>query len=349
MKIYKSLLIIFFFIFIKDENVLSDESIFNINNIDIVKKSNLSSEQLANQALKKGFGKLINKILLAEDIKKISNLQLNEIKDLVSYYQVSSEDIDYKKNNKILYKISFDREKLHNLFFTKNISYSEILDKEIFILPLFLSKGQLFIFNKNYFYNNWLDKAENELIDFALPLESIEILQSINLNKENLLDLELNSLFAEYSKKNIALIIIDNNIPKEGKVYLKMKIMSKNIDKTISIKREDPKEEIFYLNLIDRVSKEIINIIKSQNLIDVRTPSFLNARLTISKRNNLFELKKRLKNNELVDSIYIQEFNKNYMLIKLKYLGKLDKMINQLETQKIILKLSNEEWQIKIL
>ena len=125
--------------------------------------------------------------------------------------------------------------------------------------------------------------------------------------------------------------------------------MSKNIDKTISIKREDPKEEIFYLNLIDRVSKEIINIIKSQNLIDVRTPSFLNARLTISKRNNLFELKKRLKNNELVDSIYIQEFNKNYMLIKLKYLGKLDKMINQLETQKIILKLSNEEWQIKIL
>ena len=349
MKIYKSLLIIFFFIFIKDENVLSDESIFNINNIDIVKKSNLSSEQLANQALKKGFGKLINKILLAEDIKKISNLQLNEIKDLVSYYQVSSEDIDYKKNNKILYKISFDREKLHNLFFTKNISYSEILDKEIFILPLFLSKGQLFIFNKNYFYNNWLDKAENELIDYALPLESIEILQSININKENLLDLELNSLFAEYPKKNIALIIIDNNNPKEGKVYLKMKIMSKNIDKTISIKREDPKEEIFYLNLIDRISKEIINVIKSQNLIDVRTPSFLNARLTISKRNNLFELKKRLKNNELVDSIYIQEFNKNYMLIKLKYLGKLDKMINQLETQKIILKLSNEEWQIKIL
>ena len=44
-----------------------------------------------------------------------------------------------------------------------------------------------------------------------------------------------------------------------------------------------------------------------------------------------------------------KEFNKNYMLIKLKYLGKLDKMINQLETQKIILKLSNEEWQIKIL
>ena len=71
-----------------------------------------------------------------------------------------------------------------------------------------------------------------------------------------------------------------------------MKIMSKNIDKTISIKREDFNEEAFYLNIIDKVSKEIINIIKSQNLIDVRTPSFLNVRLTISKRNNLFELKK---------------------------------------------------------
>ena len=50
MKFYKSLLV-FFFIFTKVENVLSDENIFNVNNFDIVKKSNLSSEQLANQAL----------------------------------------------------------------------------------------------------------------------------------------------------------------------------------------------------------------------------------------------------------------------------------------------------------
>ena len=128
-----------------------------------------------------------------------------------------------------------------------------------------------------------------------------------------------------------------------------MKIMSKNIDKIISVKRENFNEEAFYLNIIDKVSKEIINIIKSQNLIDVRTPSFLNVRLENTKRSNLFELKKRLKKNELIDNIYIQEFNKNYILIKLKYLGKLDKMINQLESQKIILRLSNEEWQIKLL
>ena len=58
-----------------------------------------------------------------------------------------------------------------------------------------------------------------------------------------------------------------------------MKILSKNIDKIISVKRENFNEEAFYLNIIDKVSKEIINIIKSQNLIDVRTPSFLNVRL----------------------------------------------------------------------
>ncbi len=348
MKFYKSLLV-FFFIFTKVENVLSDENIFNVNNVDIVKKSNLSSEQLANQALKKGFRNLINKILLSEDIKKISNLQLNEIKDLVSYYQVISETNSFKENNKIIYKISFDRDKLHNLFYIKNIAYSEILDKEVFILPLLLSEEQLFIFNKNYFYDNWLEKSKNNLIDFSLPLESIEILQSVNFNKENLLNLNLNKLFVEYPKKNTALIIIEDNDLKEEKIYLKMKIMSKNIDKIISVKRENFNEEAFYLNIIDKVSKEIINIIKSQNLIDVRTPSFLNVRLENTKRSNLFELKKRLKKNELIDNIYIQEFNKNYILIKLKYLGKLDKMINQLESQKIILRLSNEEWQIKLL
>ena len=87
---------------------------------------------------------------------------------------------------------------------------------------------------------------------------------------------------------------------------------------------------------------QIVNLIKSLKKVTLNQ----NVLIFIDQEGGRVQ---RLKNNELVDSIYIQEFNKNYMLIKLKYLGNLDKMINQLETQKIILKLSNEEWQIKIL
>ena len=48
-----------------------------------------------------------------------------------------------------------------------------------------------------------------------------------------------------------------------------------------------------------------------------------------------------------IENIYVQEISKDYMNIKIKYLGKLDKIINQLKNNKINLQLINEQWVIK--
>ena len=79
----------------------------------------------------------------------------------------------------------------------------------------------------------------------------------------------------------------------------------------------------------------ISNLVKSQNLIDVRTPSFLNTKLMINRKNNLEELNKRIKKIDAINNIYVQELNKDYVLIKLKYLGKLEKIISQLKENKL--------------
>ena len=71
--------------------------------------------------------------------------------------------------------------------------------------------------------------------------------------------------------------------------------------------------------------------------------------MTINKNNNLFELNKRLKNIDLIDNIFVQEFNSDEVLLKIKYLGKLDKIIQSLEEQKIILKLLQDQWSIKLI
>ena len=101
--------------------------------------------------------------------------------------------------------------------------------------------------------------------------------------------------------------------------------------------------------IINKISDEILNIVKSQNLIDIRTPAFLNAKLKINNDNSLVELNSRLKKIDLIDNIFVQEFNNDYILLKIKYLGKLDKIINQLEGQKIILKLIGDQWSLKII
>ena len=347
MKFYKILLIILI-IFFKTGNVLSDNNIFSVNNIELLKKGKLSNAELANKAIKKGFQQLIEKILLKDDSKKLAKLKLSQIKELVLYYQVSSKT-DLNSYNNITYNIFFDKDKLHNLFYKMSISYSEILDKELFILPVLKKNNKIFIFNQNYFYDKWNEEQDSKLIEFILPLENIEIIEKVNINISNFLNIKLSDLFQEYQNKNLALVFIqDNNLDKE-KVYIKLKILDKDIVKNIIVEKFNLNQEQFYDKIIIEVKKEITSTIKSKNLVDIRTPSFLNAKLFINKNSNLVQLKKKLKKIDLIQNIYVQEFNNEYLFLKIKYLGKLNKIITQLEKEKINLRLKGDQWSLEII
>ena len=346
MNCYKVLIYILV-IFLKTGNVLSLENIFNVNNIEIIKKSNNSNEDLANKAIKKGFGKLLEKILLKEDMKNLSVLDFPKIKELVSYYQIVDESqSDVKK--KVSFNIFFDKDKLHALFSNKNISYSDISDKELYLLPVIQKKNQIFIYNNNYYYNNWNRIYQSKLIEFVIPIVNIEVIQSLSTNKENLYGIDLKNLFKEYENKNLALVLIEDTSSNEEKIFIRTRILNKKIDKTIKVKKHNKNTEKFNDEIIKVISDELINIIKSQNLIDIRTPSFLNAKLIINKKSNLVELNNRLRNIDTVDGIFIQEFNNKYVLLKLRYLGKLDKIISQLKEQNIMLQLIGDQWNLII-
>ena len=348
MKIYKLIFIILVFFF-KTGNVLSNNSIFNVNNIEIEKKGKITNSKLADQAIKKGFDELINRILLKDDVKTLEQLKFSEIRELVTYYQVLDTTINENKFKKINFNISFDKDKIHNLFYKKGVSYSKISNKELFILPIFKKKNQIFIYNQNFFYDNWNEIYETDLIEFILPLENIEIIQNISTDKNNLLNLNLKDLFIGYSGNNLALIIIEDNELKEEKIYFKTEILGKKIVKNINLKRSNLNKQEFYQKIIIESKKELANLVKSQNLIDIRVPSFLNASLIIDEKNNLVELKSRLNQIDLIENLYIKEFNKDSVSLKIKYLGKLENIINQLKEKKVILKLINEEWSIKII
>ena len=68
-------ILIILVIFFKTGNVLSQNKLFNVNNIEINNKSNGKIEVLADRAIKQGFEQLIQRILLDEDTKRIKNPQ----------------------------------------------------------------------------------------------------------------------------------------------------------------------------------------------------------------------------------------------------------------------------------
>ena len=345
----KSLKLIFLIlvIFMKTGNNLSADNLFFVNNIEITKKKTNNIEFLANEAIKKGFRELLNKVLLKEDKNKLSSLEFTEIKDLISYYQIiEDEDED---QNKIFFNISFDKDKLHTLFYNTGLKYSDISQNELYLLPIFKKNNQLNIYTNNYFYENWNKKNENTVVEFILPIENIEVLQVLNINIENLLNVKIGEIFGEYNNQNLALIIIEENDFKIEKIFLKTLIVGKEIDKSLKIDKKNLEQNQFYEKIIFQTKEEIVNLVKSQNLIDIRTPSFMNVKLMSSKKNNLVELSKKLKKIDLIENIFVQELNTDYVNLKIKYLGKINKIIEQLKNENIILELKGDQWSVELI
>ena len=84
-------------------------------------------------------------------------------------------------------------------------------------------------------------------------------------------------------------------------------------------------------------------------MIDIRTPSFLNVRFNLDKKNNLVLLSSKFKKIGLIENFFVQEYNKDYVNLRIKYLGKLEKIINQLKKENINLFFANDKWFIKTL
>ena len=320
-------------IFFKTGNVLSEQSIFTVNNLKMVKKNYNNIDDLTNDAFRKGFKKLNKKILLDKDFKKIEKTNLKAIKNLISHYQIlnSNEKIE---NEFIEFNIFFKRDKIYNFYFKNDIRYSDISDKSLKILPVLIIDNEVLIYEKNYFYENWIsDKEDNHresLLEFILPIENIEVIDSIKKNRENLEAVKLSEIFDESKDKDNLYILIDYN-RKMTKVFLKGNISKKKIVKNIKITSENDDKNISLEQILISLKKEILEMIKSQNIIDVRTPSFLNVNLLIKEQNDLLKTQNILNDEDLIESFYVNEFNNRIANIKIKYYGKINKI-----TEKIV-------------
>ena len=87
MKLHKILFILI--VFFKTETLFSKNDLFNVNNIEVEKNDKITTKAQTDIAIKKGFNELIFKILLKEDRDKLSDLDFSNIKQLVTYYQIT--------------------------------------------------------------------------------------------------------------------------------------------------------------------------------------------------------------------------------------------------------------------
>ncbi len=340
-----SFILMFFF---KTGNVLSEKSIFNVNNIEIDTENYKNNEEFLNKAFIKGFDELTKRILLKKDYNGLKKTSLIDIKELISHYQIVNSEKDLQKKTTV--NLFFDRKKINNFFFIKDLTYSDLTNVQVVVLPILINDNKIYIYNNNFLYEKWnselINTEQSDIIEYLLPVENLDTIQKINLKQNNLEDIKISEILSGYDNDNLFFLIVSTK-EKEVKIFLKSEISGKKVVKNFNFRFED-KDSLFN-NILKVTKNEIEDIIKTQNIIDVRTPTFLNINLRIINRNDLFKLQNIFDEIDIVDNYYVREFNNDYAKIKIKFYGKLDNFYNKLKKMGAEIKITDNSWSVSLI
>ena len=341
-------IIVFLF---KTQTVFSSNLIYDVNNVEVNGKINKDSDKkkLIQSAFKKAFVKFVNKTLLRKDALNFYKTKINVIEDLVFAYQIVKDSKDDANERTLIVNIKFDPKKINNFLAKKKVSYADVSNISLTMLPVIIKDEEVFLFSENFFFNNWI-KTQNQiknntdiLITYNLALENIEDFQFIISNKENLESIDIKNLTSFDDQQNFVFLIVyssDNNL----KAYMKIYIENKGIDKNLNLNVYPNFETKTYEEAITTIKQEINQIWKSQNLIDVNTPTFLDLFLEIKKTNDYLKLSKIFDSIDLIENYSVLEMTNKHTKVRLKYKGKLNKLTNKLLENKMKIKIENNIW-----
>ena len=348
MSKYLFILSIIVFLF-KTETVFSAETIYDVNNIQVSGKlnSNLDNNKLIEEAFRKAFLIFINKTLLEKDIETLSKTNIQIIKDFIFTHQITSQKKSIDEEIILTVNVKFDPKKINNYLSINNISYADISEISISILPILRKENNLFIFSDNFFYNEW-NKTENDkknteaqLINYNLALENAEDLFYINNNRENLELIDINKLNSLSEEKNKIFLIFTLN--EDTKVFIKAYFNEKEVIKNITLNNNSTDD---YNSLIMNVKDLINQIWKEQNLIDINTPAYLDIIFDIKKINDFLKFRTFLDTLDIIDNYSILEITNKYAKIRMKYKGKISNLREKFLNEKININIENNEWSL---
>ena len=325
----------------------SEENVFTINEVKVKGPIdiNFSREKYINRAFSDSFEILMNKILLISDLKKVEEIKIKKIKNLITSFQILEES--YREdiyNAKI--KVNYNEKKVKDFLRKKNISFSLPKNISAVFFPVIYINGEIQSLRKNFFYKNWNEiKIKNELINFILPLEDLDDISQITKMKDNLENLDVDSLVNKYGEKNYVFVLMDykgNNL----NIYLKTNFTNNKTSKNILYKVEKINDKSALISILKDLKIEIIDLWKEQNLINLLMPLSIKIKFKHSKLKDLDNLRNSFSKIGIINNYSLEKFNINNSNYKIYYYGNPKKL--KAELLKFGYELINTEgsWQL---
>ncbi len=345
--IFLSLIILFS---IKTQNISAKQNTFTVDNIEIkgvlANDDRGTREKYLNIGFKKGFKNLVLNLLKKEDQKKILSTDLKKIKSLIETYRIVEEKRSAGQYA-IKVSITFDKNKISQFFYEKNVPYSVSRGLEIIVYPIMIFNSELQIFSNNKFFEEWNDTKDFENISFILPVENIEDINFIKKNADVLEEIELSRLVDKYEIKNSTILILRYD-EKKLNVFLKTNLGEIRKINKVEFTVDDLKSKEVRSDLIKSLKFYINELWKEENLVDISTPAYLTINAKIQGPQTLNEITSKFEKINFIESYSINELSKNMTKIKIKYLGKIKNLQDSFAENGFDLNISHDEWVLNL-
>ena len=335
------------FLFITFTKSFSQESVFTINNVKIngTVDLNFSREKYLNKAFTNSFEMLMKKILLSSDLKKISNIKSEQIKKLISSFQILEESYskeEYEANIKIFYNES----KVKKFLGKKNISFSQPQNISVVFYPVLFINEEIQNLNENFFYKHWTETViENGIINFILPLEDLEDISKIIEMKDRIEELNINTFINKYDVENYVFAFMEYQDEKLN-IHLKINFKNNKINKNISHKVKNINDQQVLKSISRDLKLKIIDIWKEENLVNLLMPLSIKLKFQHTNVRNLEKLRNIFYKINVIDDSALEEFDINKSFFKIRYYGNPKKLKSELLKFGYLLENDQEYWQI---
>ena len=324
-------------------------SIFSVNDIEITEpfELNFKKEKVVDKAFIEAFKRLMKMTVISSEETKLSRIKNNEIKNLIDSFKIKDERF-IKNYYSAKFDVNFNKQNTLLFFEKKNIFPSLPKKKSIFILPILIdtTNTTVNLFNQNPFFFNWLDgTSKHFLLDYILPTEDIDIINTLNQNIESLENYNYSNIINKYNVKDfiVCLIFQDND---------KIKVLSK-----ITINNNEKIQNNIYNNINLDNENELTSLIisiknnyednwKKINQINrsVKLPLNISVDANDYQKNKLF--KEFLYNTEFVSNFFIKDFNNKKINYRIIFNGSPARFLDLCNKNNILIDTTNQIWQL---
>ena len=319
-KIINAVIISLSIFFIFADRVLASTDVLAVEQLEVSKDIDLkfSRNKVIDEAFKEAFLNLLNQILKSSDIKKLKEVKIKEIKNLIENFKIKNEifrDNKYYAN----FDVYFNKRKTKYFLEKKNIFYSNPKKITALFLPIIIKEEKLYLFNENIFHKTWLRNVKSsELINYVLPLEDADEIINLANFQENLENLNMANIAEKYNTKNYILSIISLN-EKNIVFFSKVNFEGNKKNSNLVFYDVDINNEDLIASLINEVQVQLNDIWKDFNVINTSIKLSINLILNSNEPKVISKLENTFNNIDDIRFFSIKKFSLNKTIYEIIY------------------------------